>query len=222
MYDMKDLKIKLYYLSDFLFTVKVNGEEREVNNKTNIITFRLPEDADYEIEIVQKQPPSNFRLRNILLAPVLFVLFVIFIIIFQDAPGEEVIGDIHPFLLKAKIRGNMREHSELNFYYHASRNIKGDYAKPRLECDVIEPYEVTYEPNRMDIKNTFRRLLAVVTAFALMLLAIFVLMFISGLRSPINTELVIISSVLIAATIAVCTIVIILRRRKWYKYLRTK
>lgn len=222
MYDMKDLKIKLYYLSDFLFTVKVNGEEREVNNKTNTITFRLPEDADYEIEIVQKQPPSNFRLRNIFLAPVLFVLFVIFIIIFQDAPGEEVIGDIHPFLLKAKIRGNMREHSELNFYYHASRNIKGDYAKPRLECDVIEPYEVTYEPNRMDIKNTFRRLIAVVTAFALMLLAIFVLMFISGLRSPINTELVITSSVLIAATIAVCTIVLILRRRKWYKYLRAK
>lgn len=221
MYDMKELKIKLCYIWDFFFTVSVNGEEKKIDSKTNTVIFRLPEDADYEIEIAQKQPSSNLKLRYILLAPLLLVLLLIFLIIFQDAPGSEWVGDIHPFLLKAKLRGNMREHNELKFYYHTSRKIKGDYTKPQLECDEIAPYEVTYEINRMDIKNAFHRFVAVMTASTLALLAIFVLMFIGGLRSPINTGLVIVSSVLIAGTIAIYAIVLILKRRKWYKYLRT-
>ena len=219
MYDMKELKIKLYYLGDFLFTVKVNGEEKEVDSKTNTIAFRLPEDADYEIEIAQREPPSNLKLKYILLSPVLFVVFLIFLFVFQELPDEWV-GDIHPFLLKAKLRGNMREHSELNFYYHASRNIKDEYTKPRLESDVIEPYEVTYKANKMEIKNAFRRFFAIVTACALLPLVIFVLLLKVGLNNQDMLQ-IIITSVVIAATIAVCAIVLILRRRRWYKYLKT-
>ena len=222
MCEMKDLKIKLYYLSDFLFTVKVNGEEREVNNKTNTITFRLPEDADYEIEIVQKQSPGNFKLWHILLAPFLLVLFIILIFVLEDLP-HEWIGDIQPFLLKTKFKGNMRRHSELNFYYYASRNIKDDYTKPQLVCDEIASYETTYEVNRKSIKKTFHRFVAVMTASMLIPMVIFVPILIFGLiSSPIEIVDVIVSSVLILATIAVYAIVIILRRRKWYKYLRTK
>ncbi|MCH5299313.1 MAG: hypothetical protein J1E96_06080 [Ruminococcus sp.] len=221
MYDMKELKIKLYYLGDFLFTVRVNGEEKEVDSKTNTIAFRLPEDADYEIEIAQKELSGNFKLWHILLAPLLLVLFVIFLIIFEEIPGTEWVGDIHPFLLRTKFRGNMRKHNELNFYYYASRNIKDDYTKPQLVCDEIKPYETIYEVNRKNIKKTFHRFVAVMSASMLVLMAIFVLMLMSGLiGSPIDILEVIVSSVLIAVTIAGYAIVLLIKRRRWYKYMK--
>lgn len=221
MCEMKDLKIKLNILSEFLFTIKVNGEEREVDSETNTVTFTLPEDADYEVEIAQKQPISNHKLIRILWYIFTSIFFVIFVIFFQDGSVDEWIGDIQPFLLRAKIRGNMREHSELNLYYHRCKNINGDYTKPRLVCDEIEPCEVSYEPNSMDIKNKFHSFARVVITNALMVLVLLMIMLISGLVSPVNIVLVSASSMFIAATIALCTFVLILKHRKWYKYLHT-
>ena len=215
---MRDLKIKLWFLGEFLFTVKVNGEEKEIDRTINTVTFQLPENADYEIEITQKQPPSNHRLKNILLMFLHLILIVILIFVFQDGFFDEWGGDIQPFLIRARIRGNMREHRELNFYYHKSRNIKDEYTKPRLVCDGIAPYEVICEANRMDIKKKFHCIVEVISVNALILLVLFSIILIGGLVSPINTVAVIVSSVCIAATVAVCVFILIRQHKKWYKY----
>lgn len=215
---MKDLKIKLWFFSQFFFTVRVNGEEKEFDGVTNTVIFQLPEDADYEIELVQKQPPKNHKLRDYISSLFISILYVILIFFFQEAFCDEWDGDIQPFLLRAKIRGNMREHSELNFYYYKTRNLKGNYTKPRLVCDEIAPYEITYEANRMDIKNKFHGFTRTVVTNTLIVLMILTVLLVFGLMDPINKIVVAIVAVCVAATIAVCVFVLLRKHRKWYKY----